>query len=522
MTICRFKDPKTNQVYIGTLNEQGICEYNPETSKVKVDGNWSAKERKENLEKKAKAPELSHLTQKELNGLYCGYQNFCSPAKSDLDDEKLKLYAKVTTPYKKKACVITLDDVPILELEKKIQKHNVFLDKEKFQDPDYVLRAIKKNLKLVIPFFPKMGKFLSVRTNLYFTHMMWFIGIFADKETGIANIRQKFFQNYLHISASTERRLREFFVKNSIFNCTYDRKTHYLRVSVNWEGLDDFLRKVDENLVIFPEEMRKKTLETPIKEEDVKLEEVLAEELDHALDKAIEAPVNEPSKEPEEPTKDPITIKLTASEKGSFDPFAHKVDVDSSALSHTQIQTAIADLGCSNLFNPEFIKKEARYIGCDPKHVLLPFFETGTYDTSLLLQALIREAPSLMPIPRPFEAVPEFYYQGEDHEMNPFWSAREKMTFSFTRRIAHLVGVSPYKKIIGEISVVEWNSVPADFSPTGKPLTQFILATRNGHAAHIIGVFLTWMMSKYEDDSFEFHIVPLENGVSISNEVLDD
>lgn len=511
MTTCRFRDPKTNQILIGKLNGQGVCEYDPEAQALAAQGYWSEKDKKENRKQKAQAPEISHLTPKELAGLYCAHKNFCTPTKVDFEEEKLELYARVTSHFKATNCAIPLDMIDFKDIEKKIKKQNISLDKSQFQNPQYVLNTMKKHLKIMIPFFPKMTEILSVRPNLYFSHMLWFIGIFGNQETGIANVRQSFFQNYLSISARTERRLRDFFVKNRIFNCTYDRKSHYLHISVNWEGLDEFLRNFDENLSILPEELRtQKPLET--------LEEETQEALAQAIDNALENERETPIKEPEEPSLDPVSIRLTQQEKLSFDSFSKQIDADKNALSHIQIQTAISDLGCSNLFNPAFIVNEGRYIGCDPKHVLLPFFEKGTYDTCLVLKALVREVPHLIPIPRPFENVPEFYYSGEDHEMNPFWGAREKMVFGFTRRIAHLAGMSFYKKIIGEISIVEWNSIPASNSYTKKPLTQFVIATRNGVAAHIVGIFLTWIISKFEDDSFEFRIVPLENGVALSND----
>lgn len=515
MTTCRFRDPKTNQILIGKLNGQGVCEYDPESTEAALVGYWSPKDKKGYLEKKASAPEILHLSPKELKGMHCGYEHFCSPTKDDFEQAKMEFYNRVTKHFKSSTCSIPLDSIDLSCFEKKTKNKAAPHDRKHFEDPNHVLSMLKKNLKIVIPFLPKMSKVLSMRNNVYFSHMLWFIGIFGDKDTGIANVRQQFFQNYLSISERTERRLREFFIKNRIFNCAYDRKSHYLQISVNWDGLDEFLRNFDDNLAVFPEEFRNNTLEET---QDETSEEVPEEEIEKALEQALENMIQEPVKEPEEPSIDPVTITLTKSEKEVFKSFIGKLDQDASALSHVQIQTAISDLGCSNLFNPAFIAGEGRYIGCDQKHVLLPFFETGTYDTRMMLQSLVREASHLIPVPRPFENVPEFYYQGETHEMNPFWGARERMTFNFTKRIAHLVGLSSYRKIIGEISIVEWNSISGAHSRTGRPLTQFVIATRNGVTAAIIGMFLSWTMAKFDDNSFEFRIVPLENGVILSNE----
>jgi hypothetical protein len=500
MSHCKYTNPITNEVSIGALNEDGVCVFIPNS---KVDEYLKQPQSFQLFKSDPKIKENAH--------------GFFIPKVQDLRDQDTAFSTQTKTPdavsyqdcYNKVTRVLSaspditmhLDTVSLEDIGNKLKRKGLIEDCDLKKNPGYTLKMMKKHMGACVPFFPKLAHFTTNGRALYFSHMLWYIKEFSNTQMGFAKFQSKMMQHHLNISASTEERLRKFFIQNQVFQCVYDRKSHYLNISVNWDGLNRFLTSFDSRLAIFepiPGEPEPETI--PSKN----VEQALEEAFDHAIQNlSIEENDGILQEEPETSIS-PIKLDLTPQEEGVFGWFSDYMHKDASALTHDQMIAAIDDLGCVPLIKKRDAIIDSKYIMYDKTHPLRPYYDAGSMDGLFVLETLIREIPHLIPDIKALSDTPEFYYKGQNHNCDDAWSAREKVTYAFTRRIHDLVGLKNYATMIPHMSIVEWNY------SCGAP--EFVIATRNGAMATIIGSFLSYILLKYKDN-FRYHIVPLEDGV---------
>ncbi len=483
MSYSTYIDPNTGKRAMGSLDENGCCFLNADSK----------------LEKFFKDPRSLQLLKTDP-ALYQSAPDFFIPESTQLspfdqlfstqtkplETEALERSDSPFTLFENLTCVLEQFEetqVPegllpeaLLPQEKTLEtpQENALLKLNDWDKMDDLVRALRKHFKIMIPYLPQLSRMLSPRKSIYFLHMLWYIREYMDGETGIAKFRSKYMAYYMSMSPRTEKRLRDFFVGQNVFECIYDRKTHILHMSVNWEGLNVFLMGIDPTLEIFPQKAPK------LKEET--------------------------TPEPPKPAKPKEPFQMTKEHTGCFKWFDNYIHKDPKILSPSQVTSALEDLGKVRLFTPQESAGGFKYILYDNNHALKPYLNAAGMDAFFVLEAITQTHPNLIPSIRPLNECPDYYYKG-DNILDPNWTAREKVTYAFTKRIAHLMGFDSYASIAGHMSIVEWNQ--NTLLQNEKTTPEFLIATRNGPMAAILGVFFTHLMHRFKDN-FRFHIVPLE------------
>ena len=510
MSYCTYIDPKTGKRGIGSLDENGQCflNYHSRLEEFFKDQD-SLQLFKDDPLLHQNAPDFFIPDSKAL----APFDRFFSTQDKPLDEkwtpENLPdSFPEITQLFEKLTCVLenfgkesgpenllpqarpeesttTSHDVPVIDHSLHQIIHENPCD-SLWDQIDEVVSMLRKHFKVTIPFLPQLSRILSPRKSLYFLHMLWYIREYMDPNTGIAKFRSKYMAYYMAMCARTENRLRDFFVGKNVFNCIYDRKSHLLNMSVNWEGLNLFLTSLDPKLCFLSKKEEKPGPQN---------------------EKLKDLSKQSPSKQPQETLKaSKVTFEMTKEHKSSFKWFDSYIHKDPNTLSPSQLLTALKDLGTAPLLSTNETSAGFEYILYDKDHALKPYLNAAGMDAFFVLEALTQTHPNLIPAIRPLSDCPDYYYKGEELE-NPKWRPRERVTYAFTKRIAHLMGFDSYATMAGHMSIIEWNQ--NTLLEDGSMIPEFLIATRNGPMAAILGVFFTHLMHRFKDN-FRFHIIPLQ------------